>query len=174
MDLKHAVVLSLLAGAAMLYASPITVPFVDLSRYEGTWYEIAKIPNRFQKSCASGTTATYRLLPNGKVEVINRCRKENGKETKIKGIAQVVDTNSNARLKVSFVRFLWKNWFYGDYWIIGLDENYQWAIVGTPNRKYGWILAREKTLTDAQRAEIFNILQRQGYNPDDFVETPQE
>ncbi|RPH89046.1 MAG: hypothetical protein EHM72_20880, partial [Calditrichaeota bacterium] len=90
------------------------------------------------------------------------------------GVARVVDTKTNAKLQVSFVRFLCRNWFWGDYWIIGLDERYQWAVVGTPNRRYGWILARTKSLTESDQQKCFDILRRQGYNPDDFVATPQE
>lgn len=150
------------------------VSFVDLNRYAGLWYEIAKIPNRFQKQCASGTTAEYSLLPNGNLQVVNRCRESQEEEDSVKGAAKIVDTKTNAKLKVSFVRFLGKYWFWGDYWIIGLDDEYRWAIVGTPGRKYGWILGREKIMSGADKAKCFEILRRQGYNPDDFVDSPQE
>jgi apolipoprotein D and lipocalin family protein len=106
--------------------------------------------------------------------VINRCRQSQDEEDSIKGVARVVDSKTNAKLQVSFVRFLGRNWFWGDYWIIGLDEQYQWAVVGTPNRRYGWILARTKSLAEADQQKCFEILQRQGYNPDDFVATVQE
>ncbi len=150
-----------------------TVKSVDLERYAGLWYEIAKIPNRFQRQCVANTTAEYRLLDNGKVEVVNRCRKDDGEQDKIKGVARVVDKKTNAKLEVSFVRFLGRNWFWGDYWIIGLDENYQWAIVGNPNRKYGWILARTPGLDPKVLEKCNTILRDKGYDPADFVPTEQ-
>ena len=148
-----------------------TVDKVDLDRYAGLWHEIAKIPNSFQKKCVGGTTAEYTLLENGTVQVINRCREADGNEKSAKGVARVVDAESNARLQVSFVRFFGVNWFWGDYWIIGLSEEYQWAVIGHPDRKYGWILARtpEMELSDLERC--YQILQEQGYDPNDFVPT---
>ena len=151
-----------------------TVDHVDLERYAGLWYEIAKIPNSFQKQCASGTTAEYALLDNGKVQVINRCRQSDGQEDSAEGVARVVDTKTNAKLQVSFVRIFGKNWFWGDYWIIGLEENYQWAIVGHPKRKYGWILARMPALSPEELERCHTILRQQGYDPDIFVPTVQE
>ena len=144
---------------------------MDLERYAGLWYEIAKIPNRFQKQCAGGTTAEYALLDNGRVQVTNRCRDSDGDLDSITGIARVVDTTSNAKLQVSFVRFLGKYWFWGDYWIIGLDENYEWAVVGNPSRKYGWILARSAQLSEADLERCYEILREQEYDPAEFVKT---
>lgn len=153
---------------------PTTVASVDLNRYTGLWYEIARLPNRFQKKCVRNTTASYRLLPDAKIEVVNRCFQADGKADEVKGIAKVVDTVSNSKLKVSFFRPLGISLFWGDYWIIGLGENYEYAVVGTPNRKYGWILARQSRLEPAQLDKIFELLQQQGYHPADFVMTPQE
>lgn len=150
-----------------------TVKSVDLERYAGLWYEIAKIPNRFQRQCVANTTAEYALLDNGKVEVVNRCRDNDGEQDKIKGVARVVDKETNAKLQVSFVRFFGRNWFWGDYWIIGLDEDYQWAIVGHPNRKYGWILARTPGLDPEVLEKCHKILRDKGYDPADFVPTEQ-
>ncbi|MBD3287955.1 hypothetical protein GF337_04055 [candidate division KSB1 bacterium] len=147
---------------------PTTVDSVDLSRYVGMWYEIAKIPNRFQDNCAYGTTAEYLLCEDGKIEVINRCYDENGKLDKATGIAKVVDKASNAKLKVSFVSILGWRLFWGDYWIIGLDPDYRWAIVGTPDRKYGWILSRSKLLSEDVLNTIFDILREHDYQPADF------
>ena len=148
-----------------------TVDHVELERYAGLWYEIAKIPNSFQKKCASGTTAEYNLLKSGTVHVVNRCQESDGREDSAKGVARVVDTETNAKLQVSFVRFFGRNWFWGDYWIIGLDENYQWAIVGHPKRKYGWILARQPELAPEDLQKCHDILREQGYNPADFIAT---
>jgi apolipoprotein D and lipocalin family protein len=152
---------------------PAVVNSVDLDRYIGMWYEIAKIPNRFQKDCARNTTATYTLREDGRIDVVNRCFEEDGTKIEAKGIARIVDTNTNAKLKVSFVRILGISLFWGDYWVIGLEENYRYAIVGTPSRKYGWILSRQPQLYREDLDEIFTILKNQGYNPDDFIMTEQ-
>jgi apolipoprotein D and lipocalin family protein len=153
--------------------SPSPVEEVDLQRYTGLWYEIAKIPNRFQKKCAAGTTAFYSLREDGKVSVVNRCLDEGGKTVRAVGLAKVVDAASNARLKVSFVNVLGVRLFWGDYWIIGLEEDYEYAIVGHPKRDYGWILARSPQLTPEKLEDIHERLLSQGYDPDDFVLTPQ-
>jgi apolipoprotein D and lipocalin family protein len=115
-----------------------TVPKVDLNRYLDTWYEIATIPQRFQKGC-TGVTATYSLRSDGKIDVLNQCYKDslNGKYKSVHGKAWVTDTLTNAKLKV---QFFWP--FSGAYWIIELDSNYQYAVVGHPNRNYLWILCR--------------------------------
>jgi apolipoprotein D and lipocalin family protein len=152
---------------------PETVEEVDLKKYAGLWYEIARMPNRFQKNCAGETTADYMLREDGKITVINQCRKFDGKIDRIEGIAKVVNPPSNSKLKVSFFKFLGLSLFWGDYWILGLDMDYHWAIVGSPNRKYGWILARNPELNDGQMSTIFQILEKQGYTPDTFQLTPQ-
>lgn len=150
------------------------VDSVDLKKYQGVWYEIAKIPNSFQSHCAKNTTATYSINDDGKIEVINRCAEEDGEFDDAEGIVRVVDALSNAKLEVSFVSFIGWRPFWGAYWIIGLDEDYQWAIVGHPKRTYGWILSREKILPEETKLEIFSILEEQGYNPTDFEMTIQE
>lgn len=152
---------------------PVTVQNVDLKKYIGTWYEIAKIPNRFQKNCVGNTTATYSINEDGTIKVVNKCKEEDGEFADADGLAKVVDRKSNAKLEVSFVSFLGIRPFWGDYWIIGLDKDYKWAVVGTPNRKYGWILSRTKTLDESTRANIDDILRKQGYNPKNFVNTKQ-
>ena len=163
-----------LSGSDVENESPVTtVTKVDLERYVGLWYEIAKIPNRFQKKCARGTTAKYLLREDGRITVINRCVKKDGDVDEAKGIAKIEDTNSNAKLKVSFVSFIGWRPFWGDYWVIGLDEDYQWAIVGTPDRKYGWMLARTPTLDEDTFEKIFAILERNGYKRDTFELSPQ-
>jgi apolipoprotein D and lipocalin family protein len=151
-----------------------TVSSVDLTRYAGLWYEVAKIPNRFQKQCARGTTAEYALRDDGRISVINRCIKEDGSTDEAKGVAKIVDVTSNAKLKVSFVSFLGWRPFWGDYWVIGLDENYQWAIIGTPDRKYGWVLARTPSLDMNTMDAIFAIIERNGYPRSAFVMSPQD
>jgi apolipoprotein D and lipocalin family protein len=152
---------------------PVTVDSVDLKKYTGVWYEIAKIPNSFQKNCASNTTATYKLRDDGRIDVLNRCVAADGSVNEAKGLARVVDTKSNAKLEVSFVKILGISLFWGDYWIIGLDKDYQFAVVGNPSRKYGWILSRTKVLSADKQNEIFELLRKQGYNPKDFEMTTQ-
>jgi len=148
--------------------APLTsVSTVDLKRYIGRWYEIARYPNRFQRDCASDTTAEYELKPNGKVRVVNTCRKSDGAAKKASGTAKVVDP-SNARLKVTF---FWP--FYGDYWIIGLDPEYRWAVVGEPGRKYLWILSRTPHMSEADYQQAVEQARAAGYDPQRLVKTPQ-
>ena len=164
----------LAAPASASDAPPVPVASVDLERYVGRWYEIAKIPNKFQKSCAGNTTAEYVLREDGRIDVINRCLEANGNVNEARGIARIEDEESNARLKVSFVRFLGRNWFWGDYWVLGLGPEYEYAIVGHPERTYGWILSRTPKLGETTLARIFEQLEAQGYDPHRFELTPQE
>lgn len=164
----------LLAGAAWgAKDPPSTVESVDLNRYVGLWYEVAKIPNRFQSMCARRTTARYLIRDDGKIAVINSCVKGNGDIEKADGLAKVADGGANAKLKVSFVRFLGMSLFWGDYWIIGLGDEYEYAVIGNPDRKYGWILSRTPTLDKEKLDEAFAILRDQGYAPEAFEMTPQ-
>lgn len=137
-----------------------TVPQVDLERYLGTWYEIASFPQSFQEGC-TGTTATYSLQPDGEIEVVNRCRlgSLDGEEKVAVGRARVVDPDTNAKLKVSFFGPFW-----GKYWIIQLDPEYRYAVVGHPNREYLWILSRTPTMPEATYAGIVEELKDDGYD----------
>jgi apolipoprotein D and lipocalin family protein len=145
-----------------------TVASVDLARYAGTWHEVARMPNRFQKKCARATTATYALRDDGRISVTNSCVTNNGKVDEATGVARVVDTDSNAKLQVSFVSLFGWQLFWGDYWVIGLDDDYQWVVVGHPGRKYGWILSRTPTLGASSLERAYSILERGGYSRDDF------
>lgn len=149
-------------------SQPETVNSVDLEKYAGLWYEIAKIPNRFQKQCVSSTTAQYILRNDGRIDVVNSCLRANGSIDRAEGIARVVDTKTNAKLEVSFFSILGWRPFWGDYWILELDEDYQWVIVGTPNRKYGWILSRTPHPNKDILENLFQLLKKHGYNPADF------
>ena len=122
-----------------------TVEHVDLQRYLGTWYEIASFPQRFQRGCTA-TTATYAMRADGQIDVLNRCRKGSldGPEKSAHGIARVVDRSTNAKLKVSFFRPFW-----GDYWIVDLAGDYSYAVVGHPSRDYLWILSRTPSMSEA-------------------------
>lgn len=137
-----------------------TVQQVDLKRYLGQWYEIARYPNRFQKSCLE-SSANYALRDDGDIEVLNRCKDSgDGKQRQSKGHAWVVDSTSNAKLKVSF---FWP--FRGDYWIIELGREYEYAVIGTPNRKYFWILSRTRAMDDTLYAAILQRAKQQGFDP---------
>ena len=149
------------------------VPSVDVARYLGTWYEIASIPVSFQAFCAGGTTATYTLLPDGKIEVLNQCYTAAGERKEAIGRAWVADKATGAKLKVSFVSFLGLWLFAADYWIIDLGTDYEYAVVGHPNRNYGWILSRTPTLPEEVLAGIKARLTAQGYDVARFRMTDQ-
>lgn len=147
-----------------------TVPYVDLNRYLGVWYEVASYPNKFQEGCV-GTRATYSLRDDGKISVLNDCfyKSFDGKFKRAKGVATVVDTTTNAKLKVSF-----RYPFYGDYWIIDLGENYEYAVVGHPKRKYLWILSRTKDMSSEIYESIISRIIQKGYDPSKLVKTLQK
>ena len=146
------------------------VPHVDLQSYLGTWYEIARFPNSFQKDCV-GTTAEYSLRSDGIIKVVNRCHLKtlDGAIDEAVGKATVADKLSNAKLKV---QFFWP--FKGDYWIIDLGENYQYAVVSEPKRKFLWILSRTPQMESWQFQEITSRLLEHGFNLDKLIITPQE
>lgn len=147
-----------------------TVDHVDVKRYMGTWYEIAKFPQRFQKGLV-GVTATYSPLPNGKVRVINSGYKEdfNGKLKTAKGKAWVVDTATNAKLKVSF---FWP--FSGNYWILELGKDYEYAVIGEESHNYLWILSRTPQMDKAVYNELLKRVQEKGFDTSKLETTPQK
>ena len=136
------------------------VPQVDLERYLGTWYELASYPQRFQEGC-TGTSATYTLRSDGEIDVLNKCRKGalDGPEDIAEGRARIVDRTSNAKLEVTF---FWP--FYGDYWVIDLGPEYEYAVVGHPSREYLWILSRTPAMEDAVYQGILERLRAAGYD----------
>lgn len=161
-----------IASANSTNGNPVhTVPFVDIVRYSGKWFEIASIPNRFQKECARGTMAEYALVENHRIAVTNSCIRENGTLDRAQGIARIENPESNAELKVSFFRLFGVNFFWGDYWIMGLDPDYRYAFIGTPDRKYGWLIARAPELDTASMDKLWGLVKSQGYSPDKFVFT---
>lgn len=147
-----------------------TVEEVDIEKYSGLWYEIASYPTSFQKNCYC-TTAEYTMSPKGFVIVENRCRKDSvtGEKTGIKGKAFVVKNSNNAKLKV---QFFWP--FKGKYWIIGLADDYSWAVVSHPNRKYLWILSRTKTLDETTYNTIIELIKAKGLDPQKLKKTEHE
>ncbi len=145
-----------------------TVAKVDLNRYIGRWYEIAKYPNRFERKCDRNVTAAYSIRPDGKIGVVNACTTRDGKQSVSSGWAKVVDKESAAKLKVTF---FWP--FFGDYWIIDLGANYEYAVVGEPSRKYLWILSRTPRMDQAVYAEVVSRLAAKGYNAAKLEMMPQ-
>jgi apolipoprotein D and lipocalin family protein len=141
---------------------------VDLNRYAGLWHEIARVPNRFQRQCVRDSLAVYTLRSDGRISVLNQCFKRNGRVDQARGVARVADPASQARLKVSLVSLLGWRPFWGDYWIIGLDPDYRWAIVGEPRRRFGWILSRSRSLDSSTLERIDAILEGNGYLPSQF------
>lgn len=143
-----------------------TVPSVDVKRYEGKWYEIASFPFSFQNGCTC-TTAEYRLREDGVLSVINTCNKE-GEISQADGKAFVVEGSNNAKLRV---QFFWP--FRGDYWVIDLADDYSYAVVGVPNRKYCWILSRTKTMDEGIYAGIVERVRSKGFDVTNFNRTVQ-
>lgn len=152
-----------------------TVASVDLKRYSGKWFEIARYPNKFQKNCVGNTTVNYTQKATGKIEVLNECLKKDGTTIDAKGEARIVDKQTNAKLEVrfapGFLAFISAVW--GDYWIIDLDENYQYAVVGDAKREYFWILSRTAEMSDATYQNILRRAEKQGFNPAKVIKTPQ-
>jgi apolipoprotein D and lipocalin family protein len=167
------VFLALLGGMFILGCAnrqPLTtVSHVDLGKYSGQWYEVARYPNWFQRNCVGEVTATYRALPDGSIEVVNSCRDKSGRMDTVKGKAVVVPDSENAKLKVRFF-----GPFSGDYWVIGLDEkSYSWAVVGHPSRRYLWILSRSKAMRPSDYEKAITIAKNKGYDLSRLIKTRQ-
>lgn len=171
-----------LAGATMLLPAhtlaqaPMvrTVPFVDLDRYAGDWFEIARFPNRFQQKCVGDVRASYARRVDGRIDVVNRCRTADG-QTEARGIARLVDEQTHAKLEVRFAP-AWLSWLpavWGAYWVIGLASDYSWAVVGDPDRNYLWILARTPRLNDESLAAARAAARDSGFDLGWLVQTPQ-
>jgi apolipoprotein D and lipocalin family protein len=154
-----------------------TVPKVDLQKYSGVWYEIARLPNKFQKDCAGDVRAEYTLQEGGTIKVVNRCRQTGKPKPKeAEGVARVAreDNGSNAILEVRFapaiLSFLDSVW--GDYRIIALDDDYRYALVGSNDRRYLWILSRTKTLDDDVYKRLLATALKQGFSVNQVIRTP--
>ena len=154
-------------------SEPETLERVDLERYMGLWYEYAKLPNSFQDQCVANTTAEYTLRDDGRVTVVNRCDTADGVDVAT-GVARVVDGETNAKLEVSFVEIFGLNLFWGDYWVIGLGDDYEYAVVGHPERKFGWLLVRDPDVGEDLMDEMFFTLESRGYRHTDFELTPHD
>lgn len=140
---------------------------VDLQKYLGRWYEIARYEQGFQKGC-QGVTADYSLRTDGSIDVINRCRKPDGKLSEARGRAKVVDRDTVAKLKVSFF-----GPFYGNYWVLDHADDYSWAIVGEPSGRYLWILDRRATPGGVEVRRLIDRAARLGYDTSMLLQTQQ-
>ena len=169
--LLSALLLAFAAGAADVKP----VDKLDLDRYLGTWSEIASIPQFFQRKCVRDTTATYSLAESARLRVENTCTRDDGGKERVEGRARLVDPESPAKLEVTFVELFgdYRFWIGGGYWVIALDNDYQWAVVGHPSRRYGWVLARDRRLSPTALAEVIGRIKLQGYDACEFVVTPQ-
>jgi apolipoprotein D and lipocalin family protein len=176
--LEWSLILSLGLWASSAFAGqnrePVvqTVSFVDLERYAGKWYEVARFPTRFQRDCI-GSTADYAIIGDGRLSVLNTCYMQDGKTRTIQGEARV-DGENTARLKVTFDNFFFKlfSWLIkADYWIIDLAEDYSYAVVGSPNRKYLWILSREPQLPEDLYQSITERVEAQRFDTERLIRT---
>lgn len=150
------------------YKSLKTVEKVDINNYLGTWYEIARLPHRFEKNCKN-VSANYTLKENGDIKVINSCTKiDTNKKSSATGIAYSTN-KSNNKLKVSFFRP-----FYGDYWILILDKNYEYAVVGSPSREYLWILSRTKKIKKELYNKLLFQINKLDFDTKNLIKTIQE
>ena len=152
-----------------------SVPEVDLARYAGRWHEVARFPNRFQRSCARATTAEYELLPDGAIRVVNTCVKADGRAIRAEGRARLAHRGGpTSQLKVRFapaflsaLPFVW-----GDYWVLDLTADYRAALVGSPDRGYLWVLSRTPELDEPTYQRMVAAAAAQGFDAGRLVRSP--
>lgn len=178
--LAVALALALVCGSAALgpvvaadpaAGPPTPLPSLEVQAYMGTWYQVAWYPNWFQRKCASDTQARYRLLPEGRVEVLNRCRTAEGATDGVLGVARPVGRLEGGRLapaqlEVSFLP-TWLRWLpigWGSYWVVHLADDGRYAIVSEASREYLWVLARSPLWSAEDRAEVREVMQRLGFD----------
>ncbi len=175
--LATALAMAISAAAQETEKRPVqTVPSVDLVRYAGTWFEIARFPNRFQEKCIGDVTASYTVLEDGTIQVVNRCRKEDGTFDEAEGKARrKSEEEPSSKLEVrfapaflSFLPFVW-----ADYWVIDLAPDYSYAVVSGPSREYLWILSRSPKMDQARYDEILDRLRAQSFDVSRLVKTKQ-
>lgn len=176
-----AIVVLMFGASAGLEASDVrdplaVVPSVDLSRYAGKWYEIARLPNRFQKKCSGRVTATYTQFDVGQLIVINECQLQNGHTIRADGRARRSDGRGpNSKLKVRFAP-AWLSWIpqaWGDYSILELASDYSYSVVGTPDRRYLWILSRSPYMDDTIYNGIVTRIAESGFESSRLLRTRQ-
>lgn len=161
--------------SAQAKEKPSTVQSVDLSKYSGVWYEIASYPNKFQEQCFSDVTVEYILDKDGDFTVVSKCKNDKGVVDDIKGKARVVDKKTNAVLEIRFsskrLIVLPKGW--EDYWILDLGKDYDYALVGSPDRKLLQVLSRTPQIDSEKYESIMQIAKREGFIPDKLIKTRQ-
>ena len=173
-----AILAVLLTAAGSAAQAPLRVAeSVDLNRYAGKWYEVARFPNKFQNKCAEEVVAQYTVRADGKIDVVNQCRTADGEVTQARGLARRAGkANNNAILQVRFapaiLSFLPAVW--GDYWILALGPDYTWSVVGTPSREYLWILSRTPAMSASSYAQAIEIAKGNGFDTSRLVKTPQK
>lgn len=152
-----------------------TIPTLDVQRYLGTWYEIAKYPNWFQKKCVGNTKAVYSARADGTLKVLNSCKTAEGDVSEAEGTARQIGAKDSPKLEVrfapawlSFIPMVW-----GDYWVIDLDSQYQVAVVSDPRREYLWVLSRTPQLDKKVYEEVLQRIQNQQFDVRKLELTPQ-
>lgn len=155
---------------------PEAVPSIDLARYQGKWYEIARFSNRFEKSCASDVTATYTLAADGKINVLNECRKASGERKQAAGKARKASRGGptsklEVRFAPAFLSFLPVVW--GEYWVIAIAPDYSYSVVGDSDHDYLWILSRILVMDEPKYQQAVNAAAAQGFDINRLVKTKQ-
>ncbi len=179
LSLFYSLILLLTACAANRAAnlpSLETVPSIEVSRYLGKWYEIARLPNRFQNMCASDVSAVYAQKDNGRLSVVNNCKKPDGSLTSVEGEARETQAGQNSKLQVRFAP-AWLGWIplvWGDYWIIELAPDYSYAVIGEPSRQYLWLLSRTPKMEAALYEKILAGIQTKGFDSSKVQKTLQK
>lgn len=164
--------LSVMAGGKTVVQ---TASSVDLNQYLGDWFEIATIPQSFQKQCIKNVTAQYSLTNNGLIKVVNTCETKSGKKSQANARARVTDKKTNSKLEVTFVKiFDWVFSLGGKYWILDVAEDYSYAVVGDPTREYGWILSRSPLMSETDLEKAKATLIKNGYDLCKFKMTIQD
>jgi apolipoprotein D and lipocalin family protein len=181
MQLKNIVCAALLAVSvpAIVMAQstpkpdPVAVAAIDVNKYMGKWYEIARLPMYFQRKCVGDTTANYTLNPDNTIRVLNRCRIESGGFKEAEGLATSVN-EGNSKLKVSFLPagLRWIPFTKGDYWVLSIDPDYQTVLVGGPSHDYLWILSRSPAIDAVVYDELIKTAQKHGYDTSGLIKTP--
>lgn len=154
--------------------APATVEKVDLNRFMGRWYEMARLPYFTERRCVANVMADYRLGDDGMVHVHNRCQYKDGRIGQAKGVARVLDYGRNARLQISFRMLYGVYVFWDDYWIIGLGADYDYALIGQPTKNRAWVLARDPS-SDSQKVDAWlNEFADKGFPATGFLRTRQD
>lgn len=171
------ILITCLGGCSSTERAPMgTISNFEVERYLGEWYQVAAIPAWFQSDCVANTTANYTQGKDDLVVVLNSCDRTDGTRMDAEARARFLGASADAKLEVTFVSLMgyWLWFAAGDYWIIGLDSEYQWSVVGSPSREFAWILARSPTLDKQTLMEIGQVLSRESYDPCALIMTTPE